>query len=56
MTIKEFTKDGELLTARGSIKPTPEMQEVIDELWSTVKPCMKFSPTYAIYKKVENCA
>lgn len=56
MTIKEFTKDGKPFTARSGIKPTPEMQEIIDELWNTVRVDVKFSPAYAIYKEVENCA
>ena len=37
MTIRQYTKAGELIDQDYALKPTKEMQELLDYLWSRVE-------------------
>ena len=37
MTVYEYTKTGDMIDKKTKLKPTQEMQEVLDTFWNTVK-------------------
>lgn len=46
MTVYQYNKSGELINKETKIKPTQEMQEVIDDLWNTVDSLTVVSTVY----------
>ncbi len=56
MTVSQYTKNGDEINKNSKIKPTQEMQEVLDTFWNTVKSAMDFSTPYNKVLPVENPA
>lgn len=56
MTVSQYTKNGEKINKDSKIKPTQEMQEVLDAFWNTVKSVADFSTPYIKVLPVENPA
>jgi len=56
MTVYEYTKSGDRIDKKMKIKPTQEMQEVLDTFWNTVKSITVISTPYSKNLQVENYA
>lgn len=56
MIVENYTKSGELITENTIIKPTQEMQELIDTLWNTVKNRTNISTSQKKNLQVEKTA
>lgn len=46
MIVYEYTKNGDRIDKKARIKPTQEMQEVLDAFWNTVKITSESSTPY----------
>ncbi len=56
MTVYEYTKTGDRIKQKTDLKPTQEMQEVLDIFWNTVKNITVISTPYSKKLQVENYA
>lgn len=56
MTVYEYTKSGDRIDKKMKIKPTQEIQEVLDTFWNTVKSITIISTPYSKNLQVENYA